>query len=470
MGKGDAQDREADYIWTPAGGLQFVGSGEEPVYRTPEGYFAKPGAEYMIIPVPPPIGTGDMERWIWMMDLSEAQANFFASLYEEYAREELEFHNREVQKLWERGVEFSERQRALQFDVRLAEEIADFFRKDCARASAGLVAVEDRMFDGLIHVLTEDQVMLLEQVRRQRQRQRDNSASRFLAADCDITLLLYELHLSDYDLTPVDSQAYVDEMMAYDAAATSLFRSRFEIKSRNVNRGTVIENEFMSIITDAGGPGGMTEADWQDVDVARKRLARVNRQTYEAERRVHELNERSIGTIAALLPDETGKELIHRFELLAYRFLYPDLTDPHELFEAVADIETLSSEQRASIDAFISLSSDAHSRISAEIRERYVEWHRQLAMKWQKDPAEEALYVRKMDELQASRVKAVRMAADHIRVVLTPDQFASVEKTFIAFDRGVSSIDFMPAGYGTQLAREWYERNKDRMAGIGRSD
>jgi hypothetical protein len=119
---------QANYRWTPDGGVEYIGPGEEPRKRNSRGFYSTAGAGYLVIPIPPPISPSDIERWVWMMRLSEAQGNFLVGLYEAYSREENDYHDREVQKLWQRSADLSSRREA-GCDVAWATEVAVFYRK-----------------------------------------------------------------------------------------------------------------------------------------------------------------------------------------------------------------------------------------------------------------------------------------------------------------------------------------------------
>jgi len=411
-----------------------------------------PSGAYLVIPIPSSIGREDIERWTWMLSLSDAQRTHLDRLFAEYASNEKEHYEAEVRKLWERSRQFTE-WRTFGFDIGWAEEVGRFIRDDCGRVRTQIEAMERAFFDRLAPVLTDDQLARLVWVRHQRQRARDNSSSRYLAADVDLIALLYALQYDGYDVTPTDAEVFEDILAEYDSTATALFRSRRDIKERNQRKHSVLVHTEMSLVEAAGGVNSMSPADWDEYRALRERERRLDRQIFNAARRVHELNEEWTEAIAALLPEATGAEFERRFRAAAFVYLYPDPTDPTELLNAAAAIESLSVEERQELEQITRLCTELHMQVSQDLEGRYTSWARRQAETRGYTADELRDYVMEMDKLHNRRAGNAQLAVSLLRELLTTEQFATIEDEATQLRQRIENTPFLPAGWDTHTAR-----------------
>jgi hypothetical protein len=424
--------------------------------RTITGRGGTSSQTFLVIPVAPPISGEDLDRWTWMLSLSEAQRVHLDRLYEQYGSNGKRQYDNEVRRLWEHSRDVAD-WRTFGFDIGWAEEVARFIRDDCARVRTQLEGVDRDFFDRLAPVLTDDQLGRLVWVRHQRQRARDNSNSRYLAADVDLIALLFALHSDGFDVTPVDPVAFEDILAEYDSTATALFRSRRDIKERTQRKHSIIVHTEMAIVEAAGGMNNMSAADWDQYRALRERERRLRRQSFNAARRVHELNEEWTEAIAALLPESRAAEFERRFRAAAFVSLYPDPSDPAALLNAAVAIETLSIEERRELEQITRLCGELHRQIADELEGRYASWARREAETRGYTADELRDYVKEMDELHARRIANAQMTVDLLRELLTDEQFAEIEDAAAELRQRIESTPFLPAGWDTHAARAHVE-------------
>jgi Spy/CpxP family protein refolding chaperone len=141
------------------------------------------------------------------------------------------------------------------------------------------------------------------------------------------------------------------------------------------------------------------------------------------EKRIHEINERTVRELAARLPGGSARRLTDLFLMKAYPPVYPDPTDITMWFEKVAGVTGLTPDQRAAIDAFRTQADSRRNELCTSLVREY-ETYRDDWGSGRGDRFNE--YAARANELHAERVATARNAMQQISAVLSAEQQMSV--------------------------------------------
>ena len=224
-----------------------AGRGEAPGNEElQEGYRYRPQDDrtYYVLDLPDPIGRDEWRRYAGMLILGDAQMRLFEKLHTAYLEEDRRFREKEVEPLYEQSAGISGKGDLYQ-NLETAAQFADLISAEM-RLLDPLAAIEARMFTQLEPYLTEDQLLRLERVRKQRARICSAaSGSEFPAGKLDLAWAIRELIDGGIDCTPRDTETFDATLWAYDVAATPLFERRYEKAMRILRHGVPLRVEAM---------------------------------------------------------------------------------------------------------------------------------------------------------------------------------------------------------------------------------
>ena len=199
------------------------------------------------------------------------------------------------------------------------------------------MAIEARMFTQIEPYLTDDQLLRLERVRRQRARIRSRAAgSEFPAGKLDLGWVIGDLTDAGIDCTPHDPEAFDAILWAYDLAMTPLCEQRYDKAMRIFQHGVPLRVESMVLAAAANGE----EESRERAGALMEEYYHGNREYALVARRIHDLNRRYLDLFADQLPDEAAEALVTRFRERAYPAIFPDPYDFADVLEKAAEIET----------------------------------------------------------------------------------------------------------------------------------
>ena len=142
-----------------------------------------------------------------------------------------------------------------------------------------------------------------------------------------------------------------------------------------------------------------------------------------------------------------------RFRAAAFVCLYPDPSDPAELLNAAAAIETLFVEERQELEQITRLCTELHMQVSQDLEGRYTSWARREAETRGYTADELRDYVMEMDKLHNRRAANAQLAVDLLRELLTDEQFAEIDNEAAELRQRIENTPFLPAGWDTHAAR-----------------
>lgn len=387
--------------------------------RSPNGCFVEPGRTYVEIPIPPPITKTDLSRWATILSLSEGQQAHLERLYGEYRQRELEFHNEFVQMLWDEASDLasdgplwedSDRQAAF-------ERISEV---RCPKARRRLEAIEKRIFDELVPVLTSEQVEKLDTVRRLRQRQSYRLPSSYPGVELDLIELLYTIERDkrEFDLQPTDRDAFHECLISYDLTLTSLVVRRGVQKPRLINAVMSAEAERAAL----RNYGASDEA----IDDVSSRIRNYRRRMLNLEKPIFQLNEDYAQLFSGSLPAGTADRLMSSYRSTVYPTVYPDYTTAVPVLKRAAELDDLSSEEQPKVEAIVAWYEPARLNVCDQMARGYLRWREQFSLKMGYDREDFARFDRDMRGLHGQRMDLAVMSIEQLREALTDEHWTEL--------------------------------------------
>lgn len=388
-----------------------------------EGYRYRPedGRTYYVLYLPDPIRKRERERYSEMLILADAQKELFGKLHETYLREDWRFRKEKVEPLYERSSEISTKG-DLYENLDTAAEYVEL-RRDERQVLNPLVAIEARMFTQLQPYLTDDQLVRLERVRRQRVRIRCRAAGGdFPAGKLDLGWVIGDLADAGLDCTPHEPETFDAILWAYDLAMTPLCEQRYDKAMRILTDGVPLRVESMVLSASADGDERVLER----ARALEEEYHEYNRACALVARRVHDLNRRYLDLLARQLPDEAAEALVTGFRERAYPAIFPDPYDFAHVLEKAAQIETLSPEERKGVRAVGIVYEQQHEAICNRMIDGYLAWHVEIdtLSGYELEPYE--AYKTRMQELQRKRKEAAEVAFSLLEGLLTAEELGTL--------------------------------------------
>jgi hypothetical protein len=405
-------------------------------FWTSRGHKATPGASFYVISVPHPIGGEEWRMYAAELVLSDAQREQLRELYETYLEEDRAYRAESVQPLWERSGEI-----AASNDLCTNEATANRFAElmaDRGTVLPGLRAIEKRLFEGIGAYLSEEQLQLLEHVRKQRRRARCNAAHcRFPGGMTDVSVMLHRALEEGLDVTPRDPEMFQLLMEEYDSATTPLFEKRLKANLRVQTEGNVLMARAAELW--AGfAPGAEAKQAAEEIDRDRRAL---NRQEMRAARRIQELNRMYLRLLTAELPAVTRRLLVDRFNESTYPVVYPDPYNVEVVLEVALALPDLDDKQNAELTAVHELYEGQQDEVTNQMRKRYLDWKMETGVISGYGFDEYDAYTEAMRKLQRSRQALAEMALTMVRDTLTEQQMGEIAPKVTAWKDRVEAFE-----------------------------
>jgi hypothetical protein len=294
--------------------------------------------------LPDPISTRELTRYADRLQLDASQRLAIESIHDEYKSAFRKLRDDEI-------ADFLEEMRSWQgMGMMPQREVVESFFKEMEKLRAMIKKLDDRLFDRLLPVLTDEQQPMLARVRLARERKRYQAQQMMSMTGPAVDLSEVVLAL---DLEP-DLQAEVDPVIApYERRLTLTMRKVSEAASR------MYLDMFDAF--EALGYGGMTEEDLADPEAMTKMMedmrqiwSEIGGKITELAAQIANLNRKTYRRVAAFLPPETARDFRARY----YRQAYPELRfmfgmDRQKWFERTTERDDLSDEQRQAVTAAV---------------------------------------------------------------------------------------------------------------------
>jgi hypothetical protein len=289
-----------------------------------------------------PISSRQLMRYAQRLHLSEEQRQALESIHDEYKRQFRVLRDGEI-------AAFLKEQQSAQGGIP-RREVVEAALEDLDRLRTKIKALDERLFDRLLPILTDGQQSLVPRIRMARERQRYENpqvAAIFGRGEVDLSEIFLDL-----DLPPAAIEA-ADPMIAqYERRLTTLMRKQ----AKALIYMTV---DMMDALEERGFVDVSQEELMGDPELLRRLVdemqviwRELNVEVAEIAADIGQLNRRTCKNVAAVLPEAPARSLRNAYYRQSYRQLAPlvGLSDQNWMAGAL-ELDDLSDEQRQALAA-----------------------------------------------------------------------------------------------------------------------
>jgi hypothetical protein len=373
--------------------------------------------------VPDPISVRDLEGYCERLGLSDQQRQAVAEMHDAYRAEFAKLRETEIEK-------FLQETRSLQsmgFAALQQRDQVVKSLKDMDTVLDRIRTVDNRMFDQVQTVLTEEQTATMPRVRQTRERQRYASGltqmATFMnpATRIDVSQIVLDLDVPSEAMQTVDPL-----LMSYESSLTSDARKLHEATTK-----------MMLDMLDKLAAAGINEESMRDNErrgqmwtTIRDAWGEVNAQLLEKASEISELNRKTVRSIGQVMPETVSRELRDEY----FQRAYPEASvggSTAKTFEAALKLEDLTPEQRQTLSAMAVEYRTSSDRIADQMADLIDENRRTRSM-FDFNPDRQREYQDKLNEMRTKRTTLTSTAMDTLKATLGPELTEQVEKYMAA--------------------------------------
>lgn len=402
------------------------------------GYQAEAGGTYLDLMIPRPIDEQQLERYALVLNLSAAQQEQFHRLYTEYREKDWSYRQSNVQPLWDRsGGLAAVDARSGPYSAESVSAKLSLFEQRNAVLQA-LVAGESRFFEAMTPFLSDEQLALMERVRRMRRRERSRSvATAYPGANVDLIEMLYELNVDGYTVVPSDAQVFDEVMAVYENELTSRLRRAAEQRIDVFCKDLTVRRQTAELVH--------TIDDRVELREAVRPLHEARMALYEnavaADRSVYRLNATYLPRLAELLPMQTAAALVDAYQQTVFRPLYPDPYDATEILEQAQADADVNGDQHAFLLTIKAEYESKRASIAQQMEQKYLQWREQVELRSGYNPDEYDEYQQEMQSLQQRRQEAAHAALESLIDLLDDQQIHRISSLIDAFQQRAAEFE-----------------------------
>lgn len=290
--------------------------------------------------VPKSISRRLFERYCVIMGLSEAQRGYAETFFDKYAKD----CNRLARSEGERIRAACQELEAMPpVNPRLIPAY-DGMMAACARFDDQLAAADHALFAAIESFLAESQRAALERVRLHRSRDRSPAIeNKIYESLVDLAEFVEQLELDEAEMIEVDSvlAKYEEEVTPLFVAKDASFRQSLGRINYCYARMFIDETGRLLDVTT---PEDMAQRTSMFAELQQLSATLATKQADIAR-----VNRKYLPQVLERLPDEHAKAIRARYAALAWSYVYPDDTDPENLYNTVLDSPELAQDVRAMI-------------------------------------------------------------------------------------------------------------------------
>jgi len=377
--------------------------------------------------LPPAISEHDLDRYAGMLNLSEAQMRFLTITHERYVRENAALKREALEALWQQAADVAASGGQILYDVEVAHEQAALYRNrnEYVRRMA---AIENRVFDELESILTDEQQSSLDRVRLLRTRQRiPTRTSAFRGAALDLTDLLYRLDHRG-NLIVQNRKLFDAEIGEYGRRLTSLKQRHWNARFTTITRGVELLAQ-MNAVPDDGA-----RADARDARAA------ILRRESRLEIELLDLNERMLDRLAACLDASTAEAMRSEYFTAAYPRFFPDYHDARQVFEDALSLDELPDDLRNEIISILHRYEQETARLNREMIQLTREYGEYIAKTRRSGGQTESTYLENIRRRRDRRADAAEQAMERLLDLLPPERRDKLEDTVAAYRDQIDNL------------------------------
>lgn len=293
---------------------------------------------------PDPISTREMERYAQKLNMSDQQRQGIGLYHDQYLEAFRDLRDGPIEDfLKEYG-----NGGGMRFNAQADPKVIQKETRKRADLLKRIRILDNRYFDEVQSVLTDDQTALLPRVRQARDRVRYRSGLSRTAglmrpgSRIDLSELVDELKLLPQDREIAD--AIISQ---YERTLTS------EIKELH-ERSSSLQLDMQEKLAAAGGWGGGISGNREDRQAFMQTLSQVfsdmNQALIELASEVTDLNKRTLKQVTSVLPPEHARQLKDRYNKRAYPNIPTGRGSAGRRFDAAKKIKDLTEDQHQQID------------------------------------------------------------------------------------------------------------------------
>jgi hypothetical protein len=385
--------------------------------------------------VPDPISARDLEAYCDRLGLSDQQRQAVQGMHDQYREEftrlretDIEHFLQDARKL--QGMGFG----ALQQRDDVVKSL-----RNMESVLGKIKAVDNRLFDQVQTVLSEEQILQLPRVRQARERQRYSSGltrmTGFMnpATQIDVSVLAMDIDL------PPDTLAIVDPLLqSYENTLTGASRKLHDATTKMVL-------DMLDRLAAAGiSQDGMRDNERRGQMWAAMRDAwtDVNVELLDKAAEISELNRKTVRTLGQVMPGDSARQLHDDYFQRAYPEAFVSSGPTTRAFAAALKLESLTDEQRQTVQAAAVEYRTSTTRIADQMADLIDENRRTRSIfDFNQGQGE---YQDTLRTLREKRAALSTSAMDSLKATLGPELTEQVEKRVAAAE---SAAEKTPAEF-----------------------
>ena len=368
--------------------------------------------------VPDPISSRDLVNYGDRLGLSDQQRQAIESLHEQYREEFRVLRETDIEK-------YLQQSRGWQgFGMTASRKEVEDQLRDLENVLSKVKTTDNRFFDQVQGLLTEEQVVLMQSVRQARERSRYRTGfSRMAgffnpATRIDLGELLSDLPLSLEELQNVS--AIISQ---YESTLTSAAHKLHD-DSISMMRDTVAKMAAMGFNDQNSGDGGRRREMWEAM---RPIMSENSLKIMEQAAQVSDLNRRTLRSVTPLLDSQHARMLADEFLQIGYPEIAGRGQNTRRAFEVALKFDDLNQEQRETITVMAAEYSAAADRLAEQAMD-LIDANRKTQTMFDFDMEKRRKHEAELGELREKRNKSSETALTSLKATIGPELTERLEK------------------------------------------
>lgn len=363
--------------------------------------------------VPDPISARELENYCDRLHLSDQQLQAVQAFHDAYRAEFTALREGDIEKLLKetrslQGMGFAALQQRAEVEksLKALDQVMDKIR-----------AVDNRLFDQVQTVLTEEQITQMPRVRQARERKRYQSGLTRMASMMNpaVQIDLSDV-ISDMDLPPAAVQTLDPMLVQYENSLTSAARKMHEA-STNMIMDMLDKLADLGINEESMRDPQRGAQMWTSI---RDVWGELNTKLQEKAAAISELNRKTVRNFGAVLPEDSAHKLHDEYYQRAYREATGGSNATGRSFTDALKLDDLSSEQRQTITAMSAEYRSSSDRLTDEAAD-LIDENRRTRTFFDFNSDRQREYQEKLVKLQEKRTTLSSTTVANLKAALGPE-------------------------------------------------
>ena len=369
--------------------------------------------------VPDPISSRDIDRYALRLDLSRHQRAAVDSMHETYRNDFAQLREREIEN-------FMNTTRGMGGGMALLMDRAATRKafKDLDDILNKIRTIDNRFFDQVQSVLSEEQIAKIDQVRQMRERVRYRSGLSRLTAFVNrgITVDLGEF-IDDMTLSPQEKEAITPPLVQYESSLTGASRKLYDATS------SLVLEALDAVQTPDLNEEAVRDPErrMQMFQSFRTVLGDIQLKLADKAAEVNDLNRRSTRTLGTALAPENARALREEYVRGAYPEIRAGASTVSRAMSIVQKFKELTDEQRQTFSTLATEYYTAWDRLIDQTMDQ-IDANRKTQTFFDMDRDNRRSQGGQLSELREKRTKLNDSTLENLRAMLTPEQVERMDK------------------------------------------